>query len=225
VKNIASFIATAFLSTAGLASASTLSLGAAIGYNAFVLGNFSESGTDSVGAIAVGGNFAPAGNGSFTIASGHGGDNAAMYDLVVAGNFTNNNASLGGGSAFVGGNMTWNDPTLPHNVYVNGNFSNPSGGGSVGGTVYYGKMFSSGDTLSNAKMTSAQTDPVDFMGAQTNLTSLSATLASETANGTVSSAYNTYTLTGTNASINVFNLTDTSYSGSTINITAPRVRR
>jgi hypothetical protein len=62
VKNIASLIsAAALLSTAALASASTLSLGAANGYNAFVLGNFTESGTDSVGAIAVGGNFAPPG--------------------------------------------------------------------------------------------------------------------------------------------------------------------
>jgi choice-of-anchor A domain-containing protein len=222
VKNIASLIAaTALLSTAGLASASTLTLGAASGYNAFVLGNFTESGTDSIGAIAVGGNFAPAANGSFTIASGHGGDNAAIYDLVVAGNFTDNSASLGGGSAFVGGNLTWNDPTLPHNVYVDGNFSNPSGGGSVGGTVYYGGTYSSGDTLSNSRMASAQADPVDFLGAQTNLTSVSATLASATANGTVSSAYNTYTLTGTNSSINVFNLTGGSYSNSTMNITAP----
>jgi choice-of-anchor A domain-containing protein len=114
VKNMSSLIAaTVLLSTAGLASASTLSLGAATGYNAFVLGNFTESGTDSLGAIAVGGNFAPAGNGSFTIASSHGGDNAAICDLVVAGNFTDNYAGLGGGSAFVGGNMTWNDLRCP----------------------------------------------------------------------------------------------------------------
>jgi hypothetical protein len=94
VKNIASLIAAVvLLSTAGLTSASTLSLGAAAGYNAFVLGNFTESGTDSVGAIAVGGNFALAGNGSFTIASGHDGDNAAIYDLVAD-------------------NITWNDLTL-----------------------------------------------------------------------------------------------------------------
>ncbi len=226
MKNIASIIAatiaaTVLLSVTGLASASTLTLGAAGGYNAFVLGNFTEAGTDSLGAIAVGGNFVPSGNGSFTIASSHSGDSAAIYDLVVAGNFTNNYGSLGGGSAFVGGNMTWNDPTLPHNAYVDGNFSNPSGGGSVGGTVYFGGTYASGDTLTNVKMTSPQADPVDFVGAQTNLTSLSATLASQTANGTVSSAYNTYSLTGTNSSINVFNLTDTSYSGSTINITAP----
>ena len=91
----------------------------------------------------------------------------------------------------------------------------------MGGTVNYGGTYSSGDTLSNVKMASPQADPVDFVGAQTNLTSVSATLASQTANGTVSSAYNTYTLTGTNSSINVFNLTDTSYSNSTINITAP----
>jgi choice-of-anchor A domain-containing protein len=222
VKNIGLLIAAAAsLGAAGLASASTLSLGAASGYNAFVLGNFTESNTDSQGAIAVGGNFAPAGNGTFTIASSHGGDGAGIYDLVVAGNFTDNNGTLGGGSAFVGGNMTWTDPTLPHNAYVNGNFSNPSGGGSVGGTVYYGGTYASGDTLSNSKLASPQADPVNFLGAQTNLNSVSATLASETANGMVTSAYNTYTLTGTSNSLNVFDLTGASYSNSTINITAP----
>ncbi|MDE3195105.1 MAG: choice-of-anchor A family protein, partial [Acidobacteriota bacterium] len=55
------------------ASASTLSLGAAQGYNAFVFGDFTEYSTDSQGAIAVGGNFAPAGNGSFTVASSRSG--------------------------------------------------------------------------------------------------------------------------------------------------------
>jgi len=81
----------------------------------------------------------------------------------------------------------------------------------VGGTVNYGGTYSSGDTLSNVKMASPQADPVDFVGAQTNLTSVSATLASQTANGTVSSAYNTYTLTGTNSTINI-----TAPGGSTV---------
>ena len=203
------------------AHASTLTLGAAAGYNAFVLGNFTESGTDSLGAIAVGGNFAPANNGGFNVATNHSGDGAGIYDLVVGGSFTDANNSLGGGSAFIGGNMTWTNPTLPNNVYVNGNFSNPSGGGSVGGTIYYGGTFSSGDPLANSQLASPAADPIDFVSAQTNLNSLSSTLASQTANGTVSDYYNTYTLTGTNASINVFNLTSSSYSSATFNITAP----
>ena len=214
-------VVVALLSAALPVSASTLSLGQAAGYNAFVLGNFTESTTDSLGAVAVGGNFAPASNGSFTIASSHSGDSASTYDLVVAGNFTDTYGTLGGGSAFVGGNMTWTDPTLPHNAVVDGNFSNPSGGGSVGGTISYGGTFSSGDTLANTKLSSPVADPIDFVGAQTNLNSVSSTLASQTPNGTVTSAYNTYTLTGTNSAINVFNLSGSSYSSYTINITAP----
>ena len=209
------------LGTAFLSSAETLSLGQAAGYNVFVFGNFTESNTDSQGPVAVGGSFAPAGGGSFTIASGQSGDGAGVWDLVVAGSFTDVNGTLGGGSAFVGGNMTWSDPTLPHNVYVNGSFSNPSDAGSVAGTVYYGGTFSSGDALSHSKLGSPEADPIDFVGAQTNLDSVSATLASQTANGTVTDSYNTYTLTGASSSINVFNLTGTSYSNATINITAP----
>ncbi len=213
--------AATLIAGASTASASSISLGQAANFNAFVLGDFTETNTDSAGAIAVGGNFAPANNGSFSVATGHSGDGAGIYDLVVAGNFTNSNGSLGGGSAFVGGNMIWNNPTLPHNVYVDGNFINPSGGGSVGGAVYYYGNYSSGVTLNHSKLTSPYADPIDFSAAKTNLDSLSALLASQTANGSVSKYYSTYTLTGTDPTLNVFNLTDTNYSGSTINITAP----
>jgi choice-of-anchor A domain-containing protein len=69
---------------------------------------------------------------------------------------------------------------------------------------------------------SAPANPIDFAGAQTNLDSVSTNLAAQTANGRTSfDGYSTYTLTGTSSTLNVFNLTNSTYNGTTINITAP----
>lgn len=209
------------LALTGAAYGSTSPLGAATGFNVFVFSNFTETGTDAQGSVAVGGNFAPANGGSFTIA-GASSDPAGTYDLVVGGSFTETGNSMGGGSAWIGGNMSWSDPSLPNNAYVVGNFTNSSSGGTVGGTVYYGGTYSSGDTLNHqAESGSSMTAPINFAGAQTSLDALSTSLAQQTANGTVSSAYGTYTLTGTSSTLNVFDLTASSYSGATINISAP----
>jgi choice-of-anchor A domain-containing protein len=209
------------LGGAHTASASTLTLGQAAGYDVFVFGNFTEAGTDSQGRMAVGGNFAPAGGGGFTIASSLS-DAAGTYDLVVAGNFTNNGYSMGGGDAFVGGNLNWTNPSLPHNAYVDGNFTNSANGGTVGGAVYYsGTSCTSGDPITCTKK-STTSDPIDFISAQTNLDNVSTTLAAQTANGTTRfDGYSTYTLTGSSSTLNVFSLTGSSFNGQTINITAP----
>lgn len=205
---------------AGLAHSSQLSFGAAAGYNVFVFNNFTESGTSVQGTMAVGGNFAPSGGSSITIASGSS-DGAGVYDLVVGGTFTATGYSMGGGSAWVGGNMTWNDPTLPNSAYVVGNFSN-SGGGSAGGTIYYAGNYSGPSYMSHqSESVSSMPTPINFVSAQTNLDSVSATLTAESANGTVSQSGSTYMLTGTNMNLNVFNLNAASYSSATINITVP----
>jgi choice-of-anchor A domain-containing protein len=202
-----------------VARADQLTLGAATGYNVFVFNNFTEYNTDAQGTMAVGGNFAPSNGGSFTIA-GALSNGAGTYDLVVGGSFTMTGNSMGGGDVYVGGNMNWTDPSLPHNAYVAGNFTNGTNGGSAGGTIYYRGNYTSGDTLTHEKDTNISA-PIDFLSAKTSLNSLSATLAADTANGTVNHSYSTYTLTGTSSTLNVFNLTDSSYSGATINITAP----
>jgi choice-of-anchor A domain-containing protein len=210
------------LLSAGGLRANQLILGAATGYNAFILQSFMEYNSDSQGKMAVGGNFAPANGGSFTIAALHGGDGAGVYDLVVGGNFLQTGNSINGGDVYVGGNMTWNNPTLPHNAYVAGHFINGSNGGSVGGTIYYGGNYSSGGSLAHQHRSAASMPaPIDFASAKTSLDSLSSTLAADTANGTVTHSYSTYTLSGTDASLNVFNLADSFYSSATINITAP----
>ena len=203
------------------AHASPLTLGQAAGYNVFVFNNFTEYNTDAQGAMAVGGNFAPSNGGSFTIA-GALSNGAGAYDLVVGGNFTMSGNSMGGGDLYVGGNLNWSDPSLPHNAYVVGSVSNGGGGGSAGGTIYHEGSYSGPSYISNQQVASGSIPtPINFLSAQTSLDSLSTTLAGETPNGTVSSASGTYTLTGTSSGINIFNLTDSSYSGATINITAP----
>ncbi|HWE49988.1 MAG TPA: collagen-binding domain-containing protein, partial [Bryobacteraceae bacterium] len=122
--------------------ADQLTLGAATGYNVFVFNNFTEYNTDAQGKMAVGGNFAPSNGGSFTIAGGLS-NGAGTYDMVVGGNFTMTGNSMGGGDIYVGGNMMWNDPTLPENAYVVGKFTNGTNGGSVGGTIDYAGTYSS----------------------------------------------------------------------------------
>jgi len=203
-----------------LANASTLSLGQASQFGVFILGNFIGTGTDSQGPMAVGGNFAPS-TGGFTIAS-QWSDPAGKFDLVVGGNLTNSGNSLGGGDVFVGGNMAWTDLTVPNNVYVNGTFSDPGNGGSVGGTVYWHGGNSTGNTFSNQQVASPTASPVDFAAAQANLDTVSTALAAQTANGTTQfDGYYTYTLTGSSSGINVFNLSASTYNSDTINITAP----
>src|SRR5665213_2505170 len=124
------------LGFAAAGQAGTLTLGAAVGFNVFVFSDFSGSGTDAQGKMAVGGNFAPAGGGGFTIASGLS-DPKTAYDLVVGGNFTDSGYTMNSGSAYVAGNMTWTSPTIAHNAYVGGSFTD-TGGGSVGGISYVG---------------------------------------------------------------------------------------
>lgn len=214
-------VAMVALAFATAAWADNSPLGAATGFNVFVFSNFTEYNTDAQGSMAVGGNFAPANGGSFTIA-GTSSDPAGTYDLVVGGSFTQTGNSMGGGSAWIGGNMSWTDPSLPHNAYVVGNFTNSSSGGSVGGTIYYGGSYSSGDTLNHqSESASSMTAPINFTSAETTLDALSSTLAQQSPNGTVTSAYGTYTLTGTDPNLNVFDLTGSSYSGATINLSAP----
>jgi choice-of-anchor A domain-containing protein len=221
MKRNYSFALALVLIPAALGQATQVPLGAASGFNVFVFNDFSEYNTDAQGKVAVGGNFAPSGNGGFTVAAtSH--DGAGVFDLIVAGNYTNNGTQLGGGDAYVGGNMNWTDPSIPHNAYVAGNFTNNSSGGSVGGTVYYAGSYSSGDSLNHVKTSaSSMPAPINFASAETSLDALSSALAGEQANGSVSHTHSTYTLTGTDASLNVFDLTASSYSGATININAP----
>jgi hypothetical protein len=144
------------------ARADQLNFGAAAGYNVFVFNNFTESGTDIEGRVAVGGNFAPANGGGMTIASTST-DGASVYDLVVGGNFTNGSNTMGGGSAWIGGNMTWNSLTLANNAYVGGTFTD-TGGGSVnnGGTIYYTGSYNGPSYISHQLESALPAAPINF---------------------------------------------------------------
>jgi choice-of-anchor A domain-containing protein len=205
----------------GLAQANQLTLGAAQGFNVFTFGDFTEYNTDAQGKMAIGGNFAPSNGGSFTIA-GTSSDAAGVYDLVVAGNFTMSNNSMGGGDAWVGGNMTWNNISMSHNAYVVGSYTN-TGGGSVGGAIDTAGSYNGPSYLNHAiKTASSMPAPIDFLSARTNLDSVSTALASEAPNGTTAfDGHSTYTLTGASSTLNVFNLSASSYNSATININAP----
>jgi len=207
-----------FAATLGSARADQLNLGAAAGYNVFSLNNLSMYSTTIQGKVAVGGAFAPSGGGLSLATGSH--DGTGVYDLVVAGNFTMSAYSMAGGDIFVGGNMTWNNPSTSNNIYVAGNFTDTGGGNT--GTVYYGGTYNGPGYLSHvSKSASSMPTPIDFLTAKTNLESLSTTLAGDAPNGTVSSSGSTWTLTGASSSLNVFNLSASSYSGATININAP----
>ncbi|HEU5117135.1 MAG TPA: choice-of-anchor A family protein, partial [Isosphaeraceae bacterium] len=107
-------------------------LGPAQNVNIYVLGDFSESNTDAGGngpsaglGVAVGGNFAPAQNGSFTV---HG-------DVTVGGNYTNGGATIDG-SVYAYQNASFSNETIQGGVYV-GNNVTISGGSAPTGGVYY----------------------------------------------------------------------------------------
>jgi choice-of-anchor A domain-containing protein len=216
---------------------STTALLGATGFNIFTLSDFTVSNTDVAGRIGVGGNFNPGNaNGSqgFTVVSNQSGtainDPISAYDFVVAGNLYNNGTQMsGGGSVWVGGNATWNSPTLPGNLVVKGTFTD-NGGGSVGGTIYSGS-YAGPSYLSHSAITAPQlTSPIDFYTASTQLPAL-ATQLSTNAASQVNKTVNVYnkgvTLVAGSCTLCVINLTSAEVGnalaggGGGINITAP----
>lgn len=208
--------------TPAQANNSTTLLGAT-GFNVFTLSDYTVNGTDEAGRIAVGGNFAPANNGSTTLVSNQSGtptyDSKSVYDVVVAGNFTEASNSINGtGSVWVGGNATWNAPTMSGggDFVALKSFTN-SGGGSISGTIFtpsynYGggyNYFNTSSTLSTAQKTS----PVDFVSADTQLPAyanqLSALSQTTGAIKSIDPNSKAVTLTATGCTLCVFNLTST----------------
>ncbi|GEM_PF-1284049 len=229
----------------GAAQAGQLSLGQATGYNIFALSNFSESGTDSQGRVAVGGNFTPTGGGAFAIATNLS-DPASTYDLVVGGSYTNGNIQNITGSVVVGGSATWTNPSVGGTLYAGGSVTTSNSSATLGGLVVNGSFSSSSVTINNsanayvsgAFNVSSGSDnggtiyagtyggpnylthaaynagtapsvptPINFSTAATSLDQLTSQIAGMTANGTVNATANSLTLTGADASQNVFNVT------------------
>jgi choice-of-anchor A domain-containing protein len=170
-------MAAAVLGAAAPAEASFFNLGPAGDFNLFVLGNNTQTGSDSQGRVAVGGN---ALFGSFTVGSlmGNSTDN-----LIVGGNLTNTYTSFHGG-VLVGGNLNWNTPTIQGRVAVNGN-ATFTGGGSVAGPVSVAGTYSAPGYFPPNTSTAPNPFPFSFSDVGNYLVGEAAYLATLPANGSI----------------------------------------
>ena len=152
---------------------------------------------------------------------------AQGYNVFILGNDASSIVESDGRMA-VGGNADLSlsniANTLPLNTpdafVVNGNLTFSAG--KVNGDLHVG-----GNMTTTAFAVSGSTihdKPIDFGAAGSSLTSLSTFLASQSANGSVVTGPSGLTLTGTNANLNVFNLTATQLQAAndkTLNINIP----
>lgn len=201
----------AFLVSLGSVSrADYTGLGPAIDYNDFVLGNFTQYGTDAGGGggpnpgmgVAVGGNFAPAGGGNFTVNG----------PVVVGGNYTNAPTTIGG-SIYGYNNVTFSSSTVNGTVYAGGNVtitgggSNPSGGVKYVGTAnvpgYFTTTHVSADQIPH---------PVDFASANAYLKNESSYLDSLATVAGVSRVANILTLSGSGSNFYDFKVSASDFS-------------
>jgi choice-of-anchor A domain-containing protein len=179
------------------------SLGAAEGYNVFVFSSYSTYGWSSIeGSTAVGGSFSSLGSMGFDQTPGTA--TPSVSGLVVGGSL----ALAGGqvnGDAWVGGATS---STMYGTFTVTGDLhygTTPSGHVNVYGddTALHGSPL-----------------PIDFVSAATSLTQLSDALTNMAANGTVTGNASNYTLTASNCTICVFDVTGGSMHSMTINAPA-----
>jgi len=193
----------------GACANTALTLGPASGYNVYVLGAYSTSGnTDIQGSVAAGGNFTS--TGPLSINEVPGSASPGTAGLVVGGNLTLDGGQLdntNAGNAWVGGTVSSGSTyTLEHNLeYL--------GSSSLSNIVVDGTTTHLGSGAGTPIVTT-------FTNAATSLANLSATLAGDTVNGTVSGSNGTYTLTGSSSTLNIFDLTGQSFSGLTISAPA-----
>jgi choice-of-anchor A domain-containing protein len=134
---------------------------------------------------------------------------AQSFNIFVLGNDTQSN-NVAQGSVAVGGNASLTDFVVgstqtwfsPNTLVVGGNMTLNQV--LVTGDVHYGGTQSVSGTTVFGQTTNNQ--PINFADAATQLIAQSNFLASQTANGTVTSNFG-LTLTGTSSSVNVFNVT------------------
>lgn len=221
VRTLLTSLALSLTWCATAAHGSYLNLGPAGDFNLFVFGNNTQSGSDSQGRVAVGGN---ALFGSFTVASSMGNN---TDNLIVGGNLTNTYTTFHGG-VLVGGDLTWKTPTILGRVAVNGN-ANFTDWGSVNGPVNVVGSYSAPNYFPPNQNTGVNPFPFDFNDVESYLVSQAAYLATLPSNGSVSIAPSSgaITLTANNPSDSYvsFNLTaaemaDASGGGLTINAPA-----
>ena len=191
-----------------VASPATSLLGAS-GFNLFTLSDFTASGSDTIGTMAVGGNFISSG---WTPASGN---NGSGFTLQVGGNFTDQNFTLGSGSVYVGGNASITNASLSGDLRVVGSAKVVNG--SVAGNIYSGSVDPGTSSYFASKekpfaLPSGFT-PVDFSSALTQLPAFSQQLSTSTSSGgTVAKSANGsngITITASGCTLCVITLTGT----------------
>lgn len=143
-------------------------LGPAEGFNAFILGDYSNSpGGDTEGRLAVGGNA-----------------NLSSYSVGAA--LTNSHGSR-------------------DDLVVGGSLNAPWGWNVANGNAVYGTTVSYAPTTPNGTLRH-DAGAIDFTVAAAQLQSTSDTLAALAVNATGLRQWSTYTITGTDAGLNVFTL-------------------
>lgn len=187
--------------------------GAAGDYNVLVFGDYSATGSDTQGRLAVGNDLSISGYGIINPDSkfyGSIGHDDVGPALVVGGNATLNSVQVYKGDAVISGNATINGGTFFRDLSVNGNAT--LNAGSVASTLTLG---GSNNSIA-AGFTAGQTGngttalPIDFAAAKNYLTDYSTnTLTSMTSTGSVKNQYGLLTLTGGDivGDTQVFNLT------------------
>ncbi|HWB54948.1 MAG TPA: choice-of-anchor A family protein [Tepidisphaeraceae bacterium] len=168
-------------------------LGPADGYDALIFQNMT-SGSDSEGALAIGGTFNLNG---YSVASHLG---TTGTHLVVGGNLNMTGGSING-DTYVGGTATINNAGPAGNLYTD----NYAGNNGPNKTVYYTGTYS-GPSWINHTQISSFTLPVDFATAQTQLTQTSSALAGLVNTGTLINNYNSLIFSGTNSGLNIFSV-------------------
>jgi choice-of-anchor A domain-containing protein len=145
--------------------------------------------------------------GTYTQTAGTVSGNVVVGSSALASNLSLSNGYISG-SANVAGNVTVKSATIAGAVAYNGSASVTSGsvGGLSAGTASVPTATSVAATVSS---------PLDVAGTWSNLVSQSESLGakSQTAGATVVSQYGGLTLTGTNATLNVFSITSAELSG------------
>ena len=162
-------------------------LGTAANYNIYVSGNMSENGGSAASSVAVGGNASIT---QFSLAGISG------TSLTVGGNLNSTGTQIFSGNAQVAGTVTMG--------------TNDNAALASGTTLFYGSntgnSFPSFPIFNITHATNGGISSSLFSGANASLTSASSVLASQPQNGTVTFAFGTLTLTGSNTTTNYFNI-------------------
>ena len=201
------FALIAVIVVSGLARADYAGLGPALPYNDYVLGNFTQAGTDAGSSgpnngmgVAVGGNFAPAGGGTFTVNG----------PIVVNGSYTNNGGQMGG-SIYGYNNVTFSNETVNGTVYAGNNLTISGGGEPSGGEQYVGTA-NIPNYFTHAMKVSSVPHPVDFTAGNAYLQSESSYLDSLSSTTGVNRAANVLTLTGSGSNYYDFQVKGSDFS-------------